>query len=140
LRGNKLGYHWECLVGFNLDQLKNHIERKFIKGMSWDNMGDWHIDHIIPIAAFNFETADDSDFRRCWSLKNLQPLWAADNSRKRDIVERPFQPSLAREDRRKSIKHQKTQTGTALLDIVNQYLDDARRFHRQDCPSDPLGP
>jgi hypothetical protein len=63
--------------------------------MSWDNYGKWHIDHKIPVTAFNFERVDDVDFKRCWSLKNLQPLWALDNIVKGNKVEAPFQPSLS---------------------------------------------
>lgn len=95
LRGNKNWRHWEDLVGYTVDQLKCHLEKKFLVGMSWENYGKvWEIDHKIPVSAFNFETPDDLDFRRCWALKNLQPLWKTDNREKSGRVERPFQPSL----------------------------------------------
>jgi len=87
--------HWETLVNFTVDQLKAHIEKLFKPGMSWENYGTaWHIDHKIPIAAFNFERPDDIDFRLCWS-KNLQPLEASKNKSKGAKLEVPFQPSLA---------------------------------------------
>lgn len=57
--------------------------------------GDLHIDHIIPITAFNFDTPDDIDFRKCWALKNLQLLPEKENREKRDKIEGPFQPSFA---------------------------------------------
>jgi hypothetical protein len=63
--------------------------------MTWENYGDWHIDHKIPVSAFNFSKASDIDFKRCWKLSNLQPLWAAQNVSKGNKLERPFQPSLA---------------------------------------------
>jgi hypothetical protein len=95
-RGTKAKRKWEGIVGFTLDQLRSHLEKKFKIGMTWDNYGMyWHIDHIIPIAAFNFECPDDIDFKRCWSLKNLQPLEAKVNIAKKDKVEFPFQPCLA---------------------------------------------
>ena len=96
LHGRKHGRRWENLVGFTLDQLKKHIEKRFTEGMTWERSmkGDMHIDHKIPKAAFNFECPEDIDFRRCWSLKNLQPMWAIENMKKRDKVDRPFQPSL----------------------------------------------
>ena len=47
--------------------------------MGWDNYGEWHVDHIRPIASFNFESVDCAEFKECWSLDNLQPLWAFDN-------------------------------------------------------------
>lgn len=95
-KGMKAGRHWESLVNYTVDDLKNHIEKQFTSEMSWGNYGSyWHIDHIIPIAAFNFEKPEDIDFKRCWSLDNLQPLEASKNMSKRDKVDVPFQPSLA---------------------------------------------
>ncbi len=91
---DKNGWHWEELVGYTLTDLKKHLEKHFLPGMTWDNYGEWHIDHRIPIAAFNFETPFDLDFRQCWALRNLQPLWAAQNRSKKDRLECPFQPSL----------------------------------------------
>lgn len=80
----KGGRSWQDLVGYKTSDLKRHIERQFIKGMSWENYGKWHIDHIIPVASFKFETVDDDAFKACWSLTNLRPLWAAENIRKKD--------------------------------------------------------
>jgi len=84
------------LVGFSLEELKKHFEKQFKKGMSWELVmtGQIHIDHKIPIAAFNFETPEDIDFKRCWALKNLQPLFALENKSKKDSLYIPFQPSL----------------------------------------------
>jgi hypothetical protein len=56
-------------------ELKEYIESLFIEGMSWENYGDWHIDHIIPVSSYNPETSIDV----VNSIKNLQPLWAFDN-------------------------------------------------------------
>jgi len=73
---------WENLVGYSLNDLKKHLESLFINGMSWDNYGQWHIDHKIPKSSFNI-TSDSCDaFKQCWSLSNLQPLWATDNLKK----------------------------------------------------------
>jgi hypothetical protein len=96
LIGGKAGRSWEELVGFTVDQLKTHLEKRFKPGMTWDNYGTvWSIDHKIPISVFNFEKPDDIDFHLCWSLKNLQPLEVKANSSKRNKLEKPFQPSLA---------------------------------------------
>jgi hypothetical protein len=94
LKRNKGGYHWESLVGYTVEDLKLHIENKFIKGMTWNNRNLWHIDHIIPISAFNFETFNDLDFKRCWALSNLQPMWIKENLIKNSKLQKPFQPSL----------------------------------------------
>jgi len=95
LKENKNGRPWEQLVGYNCEQLKNHLEKKFLPGMSWENMGEWHIDHKIPVSAFNYERPEDPDFKKCWTLSNLQPLWAMDNFIKNAALAKPFQPSLA---------------------------------------------
>jgi hypothetical protein len=95
LVSGKGGRTWESLVGYSLEKLKKHIEKQFSPGMTWDNYGKWHVDHRIPIKAFNFTSSDDLDFKRCWDLKNLQPLWSYDNISKGARLERPFQPSLA---------------------------------------------
>jgi hypothetical protein len=81
LRDNKSGRHWESLVGYTLRDLKKHLESKFKDGMSWDNYGrfGWHIDHIVPKSRFNFKTSEDAEFKVCWGLSNLQPLWWSDN-------------------------------------------------------------
>lgn len=63
-------------------ELLAHLERQFLAGMTWDNYGQWHIDHIIPLAAFSISSIEDEDFLSAWSLSNLRPLWAADNLKK----------------------------------------------------------
>jgi hypothetical protein len=93
--GAKSRIHWELLVGYTASELKIHIEKQFTPEMSWQNHGTyWHIDHKVPVSAFNFTSSDDIDFKRCWSLKNLQPLKATDNISKHDRLDKPFQPSL----------------------------------------------
>lgn len=66
------------LLGCDWPALKAHMEAQFQTGMSWDNRGDWHIDHIIPLASA--KTVEDLE--RLCHYTNLQPLWAADNIRK----------------------------------------------------------
>ncbi len=94
LKGNKKG-HWESLVGYNLEQLKQYLEKRFKKGMTWGNYGEWHLDHIIPKSAFNFSKPEHIDFKRCWALSNLQPLWKTQNLIKHNILVAQFQPSFA---------------------------------------------
>lgn len=95
LKRGKVGYRWESLVGYDVEKLMVHLEKHFLPGMAWENRNEWHIDHKIPQVAFNFQTPQDIDFKKCWALKNLQPLWAADNISKNDSLDKPFQPSLA---------------------------------------------
>ena len=78
----KNGRRWQRLVGYSLEALMDHLESLFQAGMTWENYGQWHVDHIIPIAAFEFSSPDDPEFMTCWALDNLQPLWASDNCAK----------------------------------------------------------
>lgn len=95
IRGiSKAGHTFE-LLGYSLEELKSHIERQFTDGMSWENYGEWHVDHKIPLAAHNYKSSDDIDFKRAWSLKNLQPMWGSENKSKGAKLMKPFQPSLA---------------------------------------------
>ncbi len=67
------------LLGYSPMDLVRHIESQFTDGMSWNNRDKWHIDHIRPVASFNYTTTECEDFKKCWALENLQPLWAKDN-------------------------------------------------------------
>ena len=84
LKGRKCSRRWESIVSFTLQELKQHLESQFQEGMTWDNYGyyGWHIDHIIPISFFQYNSSDDVEFRMCWRLKNLRPLWATENMQK----------------------------------------------------------
>jgi hypothetical protein len=67
------------LLGYTIEELMTHLEKQFTEGMTWDNYGEWHVDHIIPMCSFKFETTDDPEFKECWKLENLQPLWGREN-------------------------------------------------------------
>lgn len=69
----------EIELGYTISQLMIHLESKFIGDMCWDEFmrGNIHIDHIRPQASFDL--TDYDQWRECWSMDNLQPLWAADN-------------------------------------------------------------
>ena len=83
LSKGKGGRSWTELVGYSAADLKLHLELQFENGMSWDNMGEWHIDHRIPLSAFHFETAESAEFKAAWAITNLQPLWARENIQKK---------------------------------------------------------
>lgn len=68
------------LIGCDIDMLKTYIERQFQSGMTWDNYGKWHIDHIKPCALFDLTNEEEQ--RKCFHYTNLQPLWALDNLKK----------------------------------------------------------
>jgi len=86
LSGIKESKSWENLVDYKLEDLIKHLEQKFKDGMSWENYGEWHIDHIKPVSSFTIDDVDSEDFKKCWSLENLQPLWAYDNIKKSNKI------------------------------------------------------
>ena len=55
-----------------------------MNGMTWDNYGEWHIDHIKPCSSFNMLIEEER--KRCFHYTNLQPLWAIDNIKKSDKI------------------------------------------------------
>jgi hypothetical protein len=60
------------LLGYSALNLKTHLESLFTESMSWDNYGEWHIDHIQPLITFNIETPQSI----VNALSNLRPMWA----------------------------------------------------------------
>lgn len=82
VKEHKKGQPWEGFVEYTVDELRTHLERQFLPGMGWHNMGKWHIDHVIPLKLHKFGSPEDPDFKAAWSLSNLRPLWAEDNLRK----------------------------------------------------------
>lgn len=82
LRGKRFGQRTFDICGYTVDELKAHLERQFVGGMGWHNMGDWHIDHIVPIASFEFAGQADPAVKVAWGLPNLRPLWKSENIRK----------------------------------------------------------
>ena len=83
LRGRKAGEHWEKILGYELSDLMQTIEKEFRDGMCWENYGAiWHIDHIIPLARFHYNSPEDAEFKKAWALGNLQPLLIAENLQK----------------------------------------------------------
>ena len=67
------------LLGYTIAELRSHLERQFTKGMTWERFskGEIHIDHITPQSAFDLTNPDE--WRKCWCLSNLRPLWAREN-------------------------------------------------------------
>jgi hypothetical protein len=75
-------------LGCSIEELKLHLESLFEPGMTWENWSrtGWHIDHIIPLDAFNL--SDPKQFKEACKYTNLQPLWAKDNLRKSNKYEK----------------------------------------------------
>ena len=80
---SKNGCHWETIVGYTVDKLKQHLGSLFTEGMNWGNYGygkdKWCIDHKKPIASFDYDNPSHLNFKKCWALRNLQPMWCSEN-------------------------------------------------------------
>ncbi len=60
------------LLGCPVEELRIYLSSKFVEGMSWDNYGQWHIDHIKPCAKFDLTKLEEQ--QKCFHYTNLQPL------------------------------------------------------------------
>lgn len=45
--------------------------------MSWDNYGEWEIDHIKPCCSFDLSLPENQ--LACFNYQNTRPLWRVDN-------------------------------------------------------------
>ena len=66
------------ILGCSYNEAREYIGNQFREGMSWDNYGEWHIDHIKPLA---LAKTKEETYRLC-HYTNLQPLWAIENLQK----------------------------------------------------------
>lgn len=82
---DKNGHYFEVLK-YTPEELINHLEKQFTDGMTWDNYGQWHVDHVMPISVHDIQEIGDDEFMRCWSLSNLQPMWGDENIRKSNKI------------------------------------------------------
>ena len=96
IKSNKNGRHWETLMGYTLNDLIKRLQKTIPEGYTWIDTknGKLHIDHIIPISAFNFTRPEHTDFKRCWSLENLRLLPAKENLIKNAKLDKSFQLAL----------------------------------------------
>lgn len=72
-------------LGCSIEELMGYLESQFQPGMSWENYGQWHIDHIIPLSSYDLQ--DPTQLRKVCHFTNLQPLWAKENLEKGAKIE-----------------------------------------------------
>lgn len=78
--------HYFEMLGYTAEELRIHLESQLTDGMTWENYGKWHVDHKLPITSFTFNDVTDDEFKKCWSLDNLQPMWGDENIRKSNKI------------------------------------------------------
>lgn len=88
LEVGKEGKSWQEFVTFSLEELENNLESQFTEGMNWEVFltGKIHIDHYYPTNLFRFKSVYDYEFKLCWDLSNLRPMWEIDNLTKNDSL------------------------------------------------------
>ena len=92
LNGNPKPEATMKLIGCSIEELRLHLEKQFLPGMTWDNYGvgagktTWHIDHIVMLQEFN--VLDENEIRLGFHYTNLRPLWAKDNVSKKYNIPR----------------------------------------------------
>lgn len=82
MRGKGKASGTKDLIGCTTEELWLHLEAQFTEGMTRENYGEWHVDHIRPCASFDLTCPEQQ--RECFHYSNLQPLWAEDNLKKSD--------------------------------------------------------
>lgn len=70
------------IVGCTPEFLKEHLEKQFVDGMTWENRSEWHIDHKIPLSSAKTE---EELYKLC-HYTNLQPLGAEENLKKSNKI------------------------------------------------------
>lgn len=88
IKNNHKSPRAELLLGYTMNDLKTHLERQFTKGMTWQkyNEGHIHIDHILPISSFDIKEVGDDEWKACWAITNLRPMWGHENIKKSNKV------------------------------------------------------
>lgn len=78
-------------LGYSVEELKIHLEAQFEPWMNWENWGvgstsrkTWNIDHIYPQSKLPYDSYEHPNFKKCWALQNLRPIYAIENIKKKD--------------------------------------------------------
>jgi hypothetical protein len=78
VRGFKKNTKTIQILGCTIAEFRKYLESLFLPGMTFENHGKWHLDHIVPISTAK---TTEEVIRLCHHT-NFQPLWAKDNIRK----------------------------------------------------------
>ena len=70
------------ILGCSFHEFKSYIEKQFTEGMSWDNYGQWHYEHIVPVSLGKTE---EEVIELC-HYTNYRPLWGDENLSKSNKI------------------------------------------------------
>lgn len=84
LRGENYVERTEQLLGCSYEELVAHLTSLFQEGMTWENYGEWQVDHKRPLSSFDL--TDPAQLAQAAHYTNLQPLWWSDNLSKGDSL------------------------------------------------------
>jgi hypothetical protein len=68
----------QSILGCTIAAFKDHIARQFTKGMTWENYGEWELDHIVPLSS----AATGEEVIALFHHTNVRPLWKVANRSK----------------------------------------------------------
>ena len=77
------GKTYEDIIGCDAIMLKEHLEKQFVDGMSWDNYGDWEVDHIFPLS----KSENQESYEKNSHYTNIRPLFTIANRCKSDKLD-----------------------------------------------------
>lgn len=78
----------EFLIGCTISELMKHLEAQFTNGFSWENRSSWHVDHIVPVSAFNL--SDPEEQKCAFNYRNMRPMDGRENQRKSNKIPSPL--------------------------------------------------
>ncbi len=78
--------HYCEILGYTFEEFVETLTSRFLPGMIIENYGLWEVHHRKPISSFSYKSVNDPEFKKCWALDNLWPLWWEDNLKERGKI------------------------------------------------------